>query len=65
MSAKGLTVQRHGDETITVRVGRYRETFDTRYLTPPQIAEHVYWALITAGVRVELRTLRDLLDEGR
>jgi len=49
MAQKTLTVRKNSDETVTIRCGRYVESFDLRFKSPWDKYEYVRSAIVTAG----------------
>jgi hypothetical protein len=47
-----VTIKKNKDQTITIRVGNYREYVSIESKTPMQILDAVRYAAITAGVTV-------------
>lgn len=62
---KTVRVTRAGN-TITVRVGRYSESFDTSLMERAEAYDRIKWAAITAGATLNdisvLEILREVYD---
>lgn len=57
-----VSVRRSGS-ALTLRCGRYRESFDTTFMGPFQLADSVRWSLITSGLSLPQETVDRILRE--
>jgi hypothetical protein len=64
MTVKRIIVKKENG-VITVRAGKYMESFDISHMSQAEIIDHVYWIGVTGSVVLSMATIEDLLRENR
>ena len=64
MSRAVIDIQKAGT-MVSVKVGRYRESFDIEFLSREEVIDRALWAVRTARVSIEDETILELLRANR
>jgi hypothetical protein len=63
MATKAVLVRLYPDGTLTVKVGRAIEHFDTTVKSKSEIFDAVKWSMISKGISMDNIALTELLQE--
>ena len=63
MATKAVLVRLNRDGTLTVRVGKAVEYFDTTVKSKAEIFEAVKWSMVSKGIAMDDVAVTELLQE--